>query len=244
MSKHRKPRCARKRKAAVLATGAVTAAAVLGVAFSPSAGASTGGNADESPGFLSGNVTQTPIAIPTDYWGAGSGSNYVYAPPTFPGSSFDVGSDQTGPQSPTVDIAPPQLGGASSTGIGAGIGGASTLLTESSTLASGAAVSANQPVVRAFTVRNTGSLPVYPGTVTDTSLDGTPLAVSCQAGCTSTLAPGASTTYVATGTVTQADLIRGYVGDTAQAAVTANWSGGVQNVVANTTLVVRIHAAS
>ncbi len=139
---------------------------------------------------------------------------------------------------------PTGLGGASSTGIGAGIGGASISLTESSTLASGATVSANEPVGYAFTVTNTGVAAVNAGTVTDTRFDGTSLAVSCQIGCTGTLAPGASATYVATGTVTAADLIRGYLGDTAQAVVTSSFAGLVQNIVANTTLVVTIHAAS
>jgi hypothetical protein len=238
-----KPRRARRRAVAALATGALAATAALGVAFSPSA------YADSSPGVVSGNNTPTPIHSATD-WDSNFGSYYSgWDNQSAPGGSgFDVDTGNT--QQPAAgsglpDLSGPTgLGGASSTGIGAGIGGASISLTKSSTLASGEAVSANEPVGYAFTVTNTGTAAVYPGTVSDTGLDGTPLAVSCPIGCTGTLAPGASATYVATGTVTAADLIRGYLGDTAQAVVTGWFGGLVQNIVANTTLVVTIHAAS
>ena len=244
-----------RRSTALILAGAFAASTAIGVAIPSGAFAAAGST-------TYGSSTWDYYAAPTtssssfDVTSNGAvGSTDPGLPPTPPGGGTTTppssgGAGSTTPPPPPGSVppppAPPLPNGASSTTVAVGPFGASITMTKTASLLPGASVSVGQVVTYAVTVKNTGSTPAYLfEPVTDTELDGTPVPLSCLKFCTTTLAPGAWTVYTGTERVSYGDIVRGYLGDTAQAApyipLTATT---LLPVLAHTTLVLRIQAAT
>lgn len=230
-----------RRSAAVAIAGTLAAATAFAVVIP------AGARADTAPATYGSDYYTAPdLSSGTYTVDSTGGTTDPGLPPTPPGGGTTPPPDGTGTTPPPPVSGPPLPNGASSTYVAVGMYGASVSLTKTSSLTNGAAVTPGQVVTYSFKLVNNGPATVQMfGSITDSTLDGMPVPVSCLKNCSVNLAPGGSTVYQATQAVTSIDLLRGFLGDTAQVVVNAPFTAGLmQPLIAHTTLVVRVTAAT